>query len=200
MCGKVHGSMGNRDPVPGNVGFCAGPLASFQGIAGQPLKDGPRGARLASVEQRFADLGQDLGLTEHQRIEPTGNPKQMPYRIVADVGVRRLFEQAGRDAVVAGEEPKNLATGIATVSVYGVDLGAIAGRENHSLAKVGVKLAQSVSQGIPRKGEPFTNGYRRIFMIRTNNHYLGNRQSDRPQSASSQWTANKVQQDCPHRG
>jgi hypothetical protein len=49
--------------------------------------------------------------------------------------------------------------------IDGVDLGAIARREDHALAKVVVKGPQPVRQCLAGEGELLANGYGCILMI-----------------------------------
>ena len=119
-----------------DAGLGAGPLADLDGLAegaGQELAD--RALALGDLP-RLADLAEDLALADDHRVESGGHAEEVRDRSVLVVRVEQVGELVGVHARLVGEEVADVVDAGVEHRRAGVDLGAVARREQHRLGQV----------------------------------------------------------------
>ena len=98
-------------------------------------------ARGRSLPERVADLAENLGLAEHERVEPGRHATEVPCDVLARMDVEMVEQQSAVDAVLAGESADQLVARINdTVGEGRVQLDPVAGGEHSVLAHGGTAL------------------------------------------------------------
>jgi len=98
----------------------------------QPVCQGCGELSVARDAVRGFDLAENLGLADHERIQPRGDFEQMARGIRAAMHVEVLRHLRMRDLVILAEEPPDVIGGRLRVA-DGIDLRAVARREDDQL-------------------------------------------------------------------
>ena len=125
---------GIETPFSPDRGLGPGPLAGGEGAAEHPVED--RAGRALDQRQLVGalHLALDLGLADDHRVEPRGDPVEVPRRLGAAQRVERAEQLGGPDPGLAGEHPETGGLGLDRVGRHQVELGPVAGRERRGLA------------------------------------------------------------------
>ena len=100
-----------------------------------------RSGRVAGGLVRVAHLAEDLGLAEHERVEPGGDAREVPRDVLARVHVEVIDELLALDPVRVGERvQERVARVLDAVHEEGVQLDPVAGREHRVLQHLGAAL------------------------------------------------------------
>ena len=104
----------------------------------------------------LADLAEDLALADDHRVEPGGDAEQVRHRRVVVVRVQLLAEHLGIDAGLLGEEVADVVDAVVEPGGPGVDLGAVARREQHDLGQVlpTLEVVERLGQPVAGHGHP----------------------------------------------
>jgi hypothetical protein len=107
------------------------------GLAEEPVEEGAGGPGLGGR----AHLAEDLPLTGTSESKPAGDAEEVQRRRLVAQPVEHALE--GR-RLVAGEVEQRVARGTVASGVLAgeVDLGAVAGREHHRLARLGERVRE----------------------------------------------------------
>ncbi|MNX93769.1 hypothetical protein D3C86_1259700 [compost metagenome] len=129
---QADGGRRDRDGPAGDPRLGSGTLARAQGEAEERVHDGARGALLLRHREGLLELGEDLVLAEDLGLEPRGDPHQVQDRLalLARREARRLAPVPRHEAAQGLEPARGLGS-------QGVDLRAVAGREDHPLEDLG---------------------------------------------------------------
>jgi len=128
VLGNPHRRGGDRDRVGAHAGIGSRPFGDREGLLEQAvelLADNP-----AVMRQRpgILHLAQDLRFAQHHRIQPGGDPEQMPDSLtvgmLVQVAIKRagmVFQPAGQCRAILGDR---------------VQLGAVAGGQQHGFSQL----------------------------------------------------------------
>ena len=154
----------DRNGALAEAGFAAHSLADGEGRMEQAMRHRAGELQLARGCVGRLDLTKNLRLADDERVEAGRDAEEMPRRVDAAVAVQVLGETRRVDfVVVAKEAPEGVAGGIGFAD--GVDLGAIAGRENDSFLAPAVR-----AEGVQRRVESAPseiNGFAQLYGRRT---------------------------------
>ena len=114
---------------PGDGRLGAGPLARLERVAEQQVERRPGRALLLGHRPGAADLPQDLVLAEHGRLQPGGHREQVGHGGLVVLAVEVGLQVLGRQVGQAAEEVADVGEGAVEALGDGVDLGAVARRE-----------------------------------------------------------------------
>ena len=119
-----------------DAGLGVGSLADPQRLLEQHVEGGPHGAGLLAAGQRVSGLAEDLGLADGHRVEPGGDLEEVGHRAVVVVDVEVGQEILGGAARAFDEQPGQLLDAAVEAVDVGVDLQAVAGRDDGGLRHV----------------------------------------------------------------
>ena len=122
----------------GQTGLAAHPAAGAHGTARHVAKDGTKGPGLGGGLRRGANLTENLGLTQHSRIETAGNAEQMLHRTLGRADLGRV-EHAGRPR---RDDAAERADDVLGVVGRPIELDSIAGGEDERFGQIAVQAAQ----------------------------------------------------------
>ena len=122
----------------------------------RPVSAGPGGVLGLGAPQRLADLGVDLRLAEHHRVEPGGDGEQVVGGVVLPVRVQGLGQLLGAHAAGLGEQALQGQEPGVIARHARRDLDAVAGRQDHGLVDpVQVEgVAVRLREVVVGEGEP----------------------------------------------
>ena len=171
--------------MSGNTGFGADSLAHLEGLAEQVVQRGAGAGFGTSELPRLLYLAEDLGFAQHRRVDAAGNLEEMSGRIGLVkavevvglvVGVKVVAKRLGGQVRDVGKEVAHVA--VRAMKPLGVDinLGAIAGAEQHCLEDVraGVEVVKGLAQVGLGNGELLegVDGHAAIVYPDDNNRHL----------------------------
>jgi hypothetical protein len=129
------GRVAHRHGARAEAGFRAHALADREARVKQPVQHRADRLRLGRRGVRLLDLSEDLRLADDERVEPAGHAEQVPRGVEIDelMHVRRDF--GCRHPVEVADEPRHVVTRPLRVFADGVDLRAVARRDDHRFAR-----------------------------------------------------------------
>lgn len=80
--GQAHGGEGHRHGAGADLGVGTHPFRHREGFLEQALQGTLHRFRLLGVGVGLLDLPQDLRLSQHQGVEPAGDPHQVAHRLL----------------------------------------------------------------------------------------------------------------------
>ena len=116
-CASSTATEGIETPFSPTAGLGAGALAGGEGAAEQPVQDRAGGALDERQLVGALHLALDLGLADDHRVEPGGDPEEVPRR-----PRRRAASRAGRAARSGGSRPRARARRAPAVSASTVSV------------------------------------------------------------------------------
>ena len=181
--GQLHRSGADRDGTGAEVGFAAHPLAGAHGLVEQAIENRPDRAVLLTEPEHLLHLGEDLALTQHQRIQAGRHPHQVGHRLLVVEG-----EQVGRELtqLQAGVLTEKAADGghpLLGMAQQRVDLQPVAGAEDRGLEHllIGAQTLEGFLHALFGDAEPLPDLHRGRAMTQAddgNVHGLGVRTRD----------------------
>ena len=151
---------GRRELVDGRLGVHA--LADAQGLLEQHVERRADRPGLLAAGQRLAGLAEDLALADRHRVEPGRHLEQVRDRpvVVVDVEVRQ--QVLGGPARALDQQPGELLDAAVEAVDVGVDLQAVAGRDDGGLGDVlaGRDVAEQLGRTLAVDGHPLEHGDR----------------------------------------
>ena len=122
-------------------------------------RTGPAVSAATRLVVRVPDLAEDLGLAEHERVEPGRDAAEMAADVLALVDVQVVDEQLPVDAVPVGEHVDELlARALDPLGEVRVELDAVAGREHRVLVHRGA--APAAGPSVPSRSRSSTGAVR----------------------------------------
>src|SRR5581483_276657 len=134
--GQGHGGRRQRHGAAADAGLGPGPLPDLDGVAEDPGQALLGRALLFGRLEGVADLTQDLALAEDDGVDPGGHPEQVGDGRLVVVAVDVLGEVGGLHPGLLGQELRGVGHAGVELGAEGVDLGAVAGRQQGDLGQV----------------------------------------------------------------
>src|SRR5690606_39024130 len=164
---QAHGGGGDRHRVDADPGVGARTLGRGEGLLEQAVELAAQGAGAARRGPGLLHLAEDLRFAQHQRVEAGGDPEQVADRLGVLVPVEigaQVAAQAGVVGRVGGQPGSQRA---AVVLGGRVQLGAVAGRQQHHLMypRQLAQRRQGRRQRVFGKGHPFAQFDRRGLVV-----------------------------------
>ena len=119
-----------------DVGLGVRALADAQRLLEEHVEGGSDGAELLADPQRVAGLAEDLALADDHRVEPGGDVEEVGDRAVVVVDVEVGHQRLGRLTGAVDEQAGDLLDAAVEAVDVGVDLEAVAGRDDGRLGDV----------------------------------------------------------------
>ena len=94
----------------------------------QAVEQVPDGPRLVGRVVGILNLAEDLWFTQHQGVEPAGDPKDVLYRLVIEMSVNIGFQLFRAEGVIGPEPGKHLGT--VRFGQVTIQFGPVAGGNN----------------------------------------------------------------------
>ena len=155
---QAYGGEGHRHGAGADLGVGTHPFRHREGFLEQALQGSLHRFRLLGVGVGLLDLPQDLRLSQHQRVEPAGDPHQVAHRLLVLVAVDGGDHLARLQLV----EPLQPAQHLLPLPLLqaAVQLGSIAGGDDHRLADTRLlhQLTQGAIDAVRAKCDPFPQG------------------------------------------
>jgi hypothetical protein len=153
----------HRDRMRAQGGLRADFLRHGEGVLEELAQLRAEAAHGFGGAHRVLHLPQDLRLPQHHRIEPRGDAEGMPHRGFAIVVVEARCDFHAR-AARARLEPTAHGAGVIDPAI---DLGAVAGRDQHRLGHPGLRgqFRQGFRLPLGREGELFPHVQRSALVV-----------------------------------
>src|SRR5690606_16139263 len=126
---QAHRDGGHRHRVRTDAGVGAGALGGRESLLEQTVELAAKAAGAARGGPGVLDLAQDLRLAQHQRVQPGRDPEQVAHRVAAGVPVQVAVQALANAGGVGRVGRQPVGQRAAVVVGDGVDLGAVAGRQ-----------------------------------------------------------------------
>ncbi len=111
------------------------PLADAERRVEQPVQDRADRAGVRGGGVRLLHLPENLRLANDERVEPGGDPEQVSRRVEVGALVDVRHQRRSIDAMELGDEPDELGACAVALIAGGIQLGAVAGRQDDGLAR-----------------------------------------------------------------
>ena len=133
---QAHRDRSHRDRVGADAGVGTRALGGDEGMLEQAIEVATQGACAARGDPCLLDLAEDLRLAQDQRIKTSRDPEQVPRGVAIVVAIEVIVEIA----TVAWVRRQPVAERAAVVVGDGIQLGAVAGRQQRDFMHLRQRL------------------------------------------------------------
>ncbi|MCW0417707.1 hypothetical protein NB689_003461 [Xanthomonas sacchari] len=116
---QAHRGGGDRDRIGAHAGVGARALGHREGLLEQAVQAAAHRPMFACQRPGVLHLAEDLRLAQHHRVQPGGDPEQVPHRVRVLVLVQIAVQTGGMRVQPVGQ--------VLRIAGDGVQLGAVAG-------------------------------------------------------------------------
>ena len=137
-----------------DAGLGLHPLADPERLLEQGVERGADGALTLGQRERVLDLAEDLALPDHHRVQAGGDGEGVGHRTLVEVDRAAGLQLGHRQPAGLGERVGGVGQRAVEAGDRGVDLGAVAGGQDHRLVDVlaGQQLVAELGRRPPRPG------------------------------------------------
>ena len=168
---EPHRRCRHADRVRANLGRGAHILGDRERSLEQLMQGGAQGAGGICFAHRLLHLAQDLGLAQHHRVEPGGDPEGMACGVLVLEHIGVLPQLFAADAALRREPVDCWADQRVDLSRFGrdVELGAVAGRQQRRLRQC---AHQALAKTPQRRRELFGGKRKTTAQINRRGHMV----------------------------